>query len=162
MFYFLQIQAHGLADEAEFLRPAAFADVRRNFFCLDDIPAGDARGLAAELVERRNDLRVDVAVEHVLDDLDRLLVGHAQAVDELGLQPGFAHPLRDRFAAAVDEHGVDADRLEENHVAQHALDDLLVLHRAAAVLDDDGFSAVLLDVRKRFDQRLGACQMGIL
>ena len=78
-----------------------------------------------------------LVVEHVLDDPNRLLIGDAQAVDEARLQARFAHALRDGLAAAVNEHGIDADGLEENDVAQEALDDMLVLHGAAAIFDDE-------------------------
>ena len=85
-----------------------------------------------------------------------LLIGHAQAIDETRLQPRVAHALGDRLAAAVDEHGIDADRFEKDDIAQEPLDDLLILHRAAAVFDDEKLAAKFLDVGQRLDERFGA------
>ena len=97
-----------------------------------------------------------LVVEHVLDDADRLFIGDAQAVDEARLQARFAHALGDRLAAAVNEHGIDADGFEEDDVAQEAFDDLLVLHGAAAVFDDEERAAKFLDIGQRFDEGFGA------
>ncbi len=99
---------------------------------------------------------IDHAIEHFLDDADRLLVGDAQAVDEARLQPGVAHALGDRLAAAVDEHGIDADGFEEDDIAQEALDDVFVLHGAAAVFDDEELAAKFLDEGQRLDEGFGA------
>ena len=54
--------------------------------------------------------------------------------------------------AAVDDHRVDADRFQKDHVVQGALDEVLVLHRAAAVLDDERLVAELLDERQRIQE----------
>ena len=88
--------------------------------------------------------------------LDGLLVGHAQAVDESRLHPRVAHALGDRFAAAVDQHGIDAHGFEKDDVAQEPLDHLLVLHGAAAVLDDEKLPAKFLDEGQRLDEGFGA------
>ena len=108
-----------------------------SFFPTSTSLPAQADGAAAELDEPGDDDGIDLVIEHVLDDADRLLIGHAQAIDEARLQPGLAHPLGDRLAAAVDQHRVDADGFEEDDIAQKTLDDVLVFHRAAAVFDDE-------------------------
>ena len=100
---------------------------------------------------------IDHAVEHALDDRDRLGIRHAQAVHEARLLSRIAHPLRDRLAAAVDHDGVDAHRFEQHDVAQQTVNHRIILHRAAAVLDHKKFAAEFLDVRQRLDESLGAC-----
>ena len=67
-----------------------------------------------------------------------LLVGHAQAADELDGQAEPLHVGRDLRAAAVDDDRVQPDVLEQHDVARELLAQRRVLHRGAAVLDDDG------------------------
>lgn len=55
-----------------------------------------------------------------------------QTVDEAGLQPGFRHGLGDGLAAAVDDHGVEAQDFQQNDVAHELLDQAGVVHGAAA------------------------------
>jgi hypothetical protein len=48
----------------------------------------------------------------------------------------------------VNHHDVHPDEFEENHVAREALFEVLVGHRTAAILDDDGLAVETFDVRK--------------
>ena len=72
-------------------------------------------------------------------------------------KPGVFHRAGDGFAAAVNDDGIDADGFEKNDVARHAVADVCVgrIHETAAVFDDEGRAAEFLDVRQRFEQRLG-------
>ena len=54
--------------------------------------------------------------------------------------------------AAVHDHRVHADQLQQHHVAREALLQLLVGHGVAAVLDDDGLAVEALDVRQRLGE----------
>ncbi len=149
-----------LADKAEIDRRDLAFGLRREALREQHALAGNANRAPAEAVELLHDPGVDMRVEHFLDDADGLLIGDAQAVDEARLQPRIAHALGDRFSAAVDEHGLDADGVEKDDVAQEALDDLLVFHGAAAVLNDEALAAKFLDVRERLDERFdtnGGC-----
>jgi hypothetical protein len=146
------------ADEPEVDAGGLALGLRRQLFADEHALAVDADCAPAEVVEHLRNAGVDLVIQHVLDDPDGLLIGDAQPVDEPRLQPCVAHALRDRLAAAVDEHGVDAHRLQEDHVAQESLDHVVVVHRAAAILDDEELSAEFLDERERLDQGFGACE----
>jgi hypothetical protein len=54
----------------------------------------------------------------------------------------------DLRTAAVDHHHVHSDELEENHVARETLLEVLIGHRIAAILDDDGLAVETFDVRE--------------
>ena len=101
----------------------------------------------AVAVDQQHDVLVDLADEHHLRDLDGLRVGHAQAVDELHRQVEPLHVAGDLRAAAVDDHRVHADVLEQHDVARELLLQRGVDHRRAAVLDHDGLAVELADVR---------------
>ena len=79
---------------------------------------------------------------------------HAQALDEARGQVFLPHRRRDGLAAAVDDDRVDADRLEKDDVAHHALDQVGIFHRRAAVLHHDGAPAKLLEIGQRLEQRV--------
>ena len=115
--------------------------------------AGQADGEAAGRVDGRDDLLVDRAGEHHLDDVDGLLVGHPQAVDELALDlEALEHPA-DLRAAAMHHDGVDADLAQQHDVAGEQAEQLLLAHGVAAVLDDEGGAGVAPHVGQRLAQR---------
>ena len=61
----------------------------------------------------------------------------------------------DLRAAAVDDHGIDARLLEQNHVAGEVPRGRLVAHGVAAVFHDDRRLVVAQHVRQRLHQDLG-------
>jgi hypothetical protein len=63
--------------------------------------------------------------------------------------------LVDLRAAAVHDHRVHADQLQQHHVVREALLQLLVGHRVAAVLDDDRLAVEAADVGQRLGQDVG-------
>ena len=83
--------------------------------------ARQADRLAAGRLDRGHDLLVDAAGEHHLDDLDRGRVGDPQALDELALDLEAVEHRLDLRPAAVDHDRVDADLLEQHHVAREVL-----------------------------------------
>ena len=103
-------------------------------------------------VQAQDDVLVDLADEHHLDDLDRRLVADPQPRDELHRHPEALHVLRDVGPAAVDDDGVHADVLQEHDVAGELLAQAGVGHRGAAVLDDDRATVELPDVGKRLEE----------
>ena len=61
----------------------------------------------------------------------------------------------DLRAAAVDDHRIHADQLEQHHVAREAFLQLRIGHGVAAVLDDDGLVEEALDVGQRLGEDPG-------
>ena len=113
------------------------------------------RGLAVA-VEPLDDVGVDLAEQHHLRDLDRRRVGDPHALDERDLHPEPLHVLGDVGPAAVDDHRVQADVLEQDDVGRELVAQLLVGHRRAAVLDHHRAAVELADVGQRLEQRLDA------
>ena len=114
-------------------------------------------GLAAGGVDVADDLLVDRAGQHHLDDLDGLFVGDAQAVDEFRLDAELLQHGGDLRAAAVHHHRIDRGLLQQHHVAGEIARGLLLAHGVAAVFHHDDFLVVALHVRQRLgqDARLG-------
>ena len=107
------------------------------------------------VVEEAKDIGVDLALDDILHHLDGLLVGHAQAADEVGGDAGLGHGAADGLAAAVHQDDLDADSPHEGHVAQQAEEVVRRLHDAAADLDDHEAPAEVLDVRHGLDEDVG-------
>ena len=70
--------------------------------------------------------------------------------------PEALHVAGDVRAAAVDDDRVHPHVLEEDDVRRESVHQLLVGHRGAAVLDDDGAPVELPDVGQRLEERLDA------
>ena len=111
----------GLADEAEVddVLDVAAAAARVTLRAITMLPSLPHRPIARPPcgVDRADDLLVDRAGEHHLDDLDRRLVGDAQAGGELRLDAELVEHRADLRPAAVDDHRIDAGLLEQDHVA---------------------------------------------
>ena len=133
--------------------PAARAEQRA-------VLARQAHGLAPVVVDQPDDLLVDLAHEDHLDDLHRLLVGDPHPAHELRLLAEALHERADLRSAAVDDHGVDADEVQQDHVEREGALEVGLLHGGAAVLDDDGLAAELPDVREGLHEDLGAPVIG--
>jgi hypothetical protein len=74
-------------------------------------------------------------------------------VDERRREP---EPLRGRghlLSAAVDDHGVDPDVLEQRQVARERRGELRLLHHGAPHLHHDARPAMLLEERQRLQER---------
>ena len=117
--------------------------------------AGQTDGQRAVHVDGRHDVAVHLAHQDHAGDVERLGIGHPQAVAELGFlaQPG--HEIADLGTAAVHHHHPDAHRLDEHDVLGEAGRGLGVDHGVAAVLDDDGRTQEPADVGQGLDQQAG-------
>ena len=82
--------------------------------------AGEPDGAAAGLVDEADELLVDRAGQHHLDDLDGLLVGDAQAAGELRLDAEPLEHVADLRAAAMHHHRIDGGLLHQHDVAREA------------------------------------------
>jgi len=107
-------------------------------------------------VDEADGLLVDLADQHHLDDLDRFLVGHAHAADERRLLAQPLHERADLRPAPVHDHGIDADEVKQDDVERERLLEIGLVHGGAAVLDHDGLSPELPDVRERLHEDLDA------
>jgi hypothetical protein len=121
------------------------------------IAAGQPDRGAAEVVDQPHQLRVELAAQHHLDDLELRRVGDALPVDERRL---VAEPIGERgdlLAAAVDHHHVDADPVEQDQILGEPLPQRRVVERDPADLDHHGLAAKLRDERQGLDEhpRLG-------
>ncbi len=117
--------------------------------------AAKADRLAAGLVDEADDLLVDRAREHHLDDLDRRRVGDAQAAGEFRLDAEPLEHVADLRPAAVHDHRIDGGLLQQHDVAGEAPRHLLLAHGMAAVFHDDDLLVVALHVRQRFGEDVG-------
>jgi hypothetical protein len=71
-------------------------------------------------------------------------------MSKVGLDAQATEPLRDLRAAAVDQHRIDAEALEPDHIVE---DRALFAHRATD-LHHDRLADELADVRERFQERV--------
>ena len=106
------------------------------------------------VIDEADDLLVDLADQHHLDDLDRLLVGDAHAAHERRLLAEPLHERADLRPAAVDDDRIDADEVQQDNVERERLLEVSLVHGGAAVLDDNGLPPELPDVRERFHEDL--------
>jgi len=114
--------------------------------------AGEADRLAARLVDELDDLLVHLAAEHHLDHVHRLGIGDAHALHELALLAELGEHAFDLRPAAVHDHRVHADQLQQHHVMREAALELIVDHGVAAELDDDRLAVEALDIRQRLGE----------
>ena len=117
--------------------------------------AGKTDRLAAGFVDVADQLLVDRACQHHLDDLDGGGVGNAKPGGEFRLD---AEPLehgRDLRPAAMHHHRIDRGLLQQHDVAGKGFCGFLCAHGMAAIFDDDGFLVILLHMRQRLGQYAG-------
>ena len=133
------VDLHDVAHEAQLLAALdALIDVGAD--------AGQAHGLAADGVDAAHQLAVHLADEHRLHHMDDVRGGIAQAVDELHGDVQLLQHLVDAGAAPVAEDGLQPQQLEHHHVLEDGGLQLLIDHGVAAVLDDDDFAGILLQI----------------
>src|SRR5919204_2063043 len=145
----IDVDAIDLAHEADVL--ALGAGLAAGAEELPVVAAQADRRLAVA-VEAQDDVLVDLADEDHLRHLDGLGVGDPKSADELHRQPEALHVGGDLGPAAVHDDRVEPDVLEQHDVAGELLAQRRVLHRGAAVLDDDRLAVELPDVRERLEQ----------
>ena len=118
------------------------------------ILAGQPDCLAAVAVDEVDDVLVDFA-QHHLDHVHGLFVGDAHALDKLALFADLLQQVIDLRTAAVDDHRIHANQLEQHHIACEAFLQLGVGHGVAAVFDDDRLVEEALDIRQGFGEGMG-------
>ena len=120
--------------------------------------AGKAQGLAPGPGDPAHQLLVDRARQDHFRDFRRGLVGDTQTVDEGAFD---AQPLEhgaDLRAAAVDDHGVDADRLQKHDIAGEFHRRVFAPHGVAPVFHHEGAPGIAPEIGQGLYQRfrLGA------
>src|SRR5262249_31843962 len=107
------IDGHDFADTTEVESGAwPIQVIQEEFAAGKDLWAGEAPGGTAERVDGGHDLGINFARQDLIHDASGGGIGHALALDEVRSQAGLFHGAGDRFAAAVDDQGVDLDGLE--------------------------------------------------
>ena len=111
-------------------------------------------------VDGGDDVAVDLPHQHHAGDVERLGVGDAQPVAELGLLAQAGHQRADLRPPAVDDHGEDADGAHEHHIlGERGQGRALAVRRPVqsipAVFDHDDLAPEAPDVRQRLDQQRG-------
>ena len=149
----VDVDALDLADQADPLGIAVGRDLKQRA-----VLAGEPDRRLAVAVEPHDDVGVDLAEQDHLRHLDGLGVRDPDALDEAHLHPEALHVAGDVGAAAVDDHRVQADVLEQDDVGGELVAQILVLHRRAAVLDHDRAAVELADVGQRLEERLDVCR----
>src|SRR5438309_767936 len=116
--------------------------------------AGEPHGAAAVQVDQPDDLLVDLAHQHHLDDLHRLGIRHPHPAHEFRLLAQALHEGPDLRASAVDDHRPHPDQPEEEDVAGELLLEVGLLHGRAAILDDQGLALEGANIGQRLEQHL--------
>ena len=125
---------------------------------LFDLPRGEKPvavkrlRIRAAVAETLNDVGIHHVVERLADDLHRLRVRHPQPFHELRLVAGHLDCLRNRLAAAVHNHDLDADGIEKGNVIHNGVQVFLDLHHRSAELDEDDRPLEILNVRQSLGQ----------
>ena len=79
-------------------------------------------------------------------------VTRSQSVDKIRFYAGLAHPAADLLAAAVYDNRLESDQLEKDGIFDNVLHQIIVEHRAPAVLDDDDLAVEPLYIWQRLDE----------
>jgi hypothetical protein len=125
----------------------------------EDVTAAEADGAAAEAADGVDEVAVDDVLESVFDDGNRLSVSDSQAADEASGEAFFGHGFGDGFTAAVDDDWIDAGEFHEDDVAEEALDEIRVVHGAAAEFDEEGLAADSLEPWHGLYEDTGLCDL---
>lgn len=147
------------ADEAEVDGLTVFAFYGRGAVAEEDVAAAEADGAAAELADGVDEVAVDDVLESIFDDGNGLSVSDSQAADEACGETFFGHGFGDGLAAAVDDDWIDAGEFHEDDVAEEALDEIRVVHGAAAEFDEEGLAAEALEPWHGLDEDTGFCDL---
>ena len=108
-----------------------------------------------QLFDAGSDCFVDLARQYTLDNGERSIVRESSPLNEPRFDVGVGHGSRNGRAAAVDDNRPHADRFHEHNVDQQVAQRFLVLHDAAAQLDDGHAVAKPANPAQGLDQHVG-------
>ena len=118
------------------------------------IGTGNAHGEISVLVQRLDQLLVDLAHENGANQVHGLRRGDALPVLELDGDFHEIHRPGDGLTATMDDDGVHADDFKQHDVAHDIRAQLLVDHSRSTIFDDDGFTGDVLNPRQRLYEDL--------
>ncbi len=109
------------------------------------------------MIDQADNFLVDLADQDHLHHIHGLAVGHPHAMDIAGLNAQTIEQFIDLRSAAMDDHRVDADLFQQDHIQGELFFQMFIDHGMAAIFDDDGFMPEFLHIGKCFQQhvRLG-------
>src|SRR5262249_37127493 len=116
--------------------------------------AVQADGAAAQVPNAANDVGVDFLEQNANDDGQGFIIRVAAALDFLGVEAGCGHGPVNRLAPAVHQDGSQAHRLHKDHILQNGLQDVALLHGAAAQFDHCQPVAEPADIAEGLDQHI--------
>ena len=146
------IDLRRIADESQIDRLAALDHLHAVGGHQAGILAAEAQRIAARLGHRLDDLLVDLAGQHHLDDFDGGTVGDAQPVDEAALDLQTIQHLGDLRTAAMHHHRIDAHLLDQHDVAGEDAGELVIDHGMTTIFDDEGLARIALHIGQRLGQ----------
>src|SRR5512145_1776200 len=118
------------------------------------ILAGQAHGSPALVADQPDDILIDASPEHHFYDIHRWLIGDSQPRGEARLDAKSFQGVRDLRATAMDHDDPNPHVSQQTHVASKTLLQLLVDHRVAAVLHDEGALMKATNIRERLVEYL--------
>src|SRR5262245_23654944 len=129
-------------------------DLWRETSCLKYVATGKTFGVSTKFLHRRHNSGANQAIQNILDDFDRDFVGYSQAIYKTRCLARLPHALSNCLPTTVNQNRVNPYGLKKDDVTQKALNQVIIFHRAAAVLDDKSLASKPLDKRQRFQKRL--------
>jgi hypothetical protein len=115
---------------------------------------GNTKGLPAKTLEGLHNFWIDFSIQRSRHNLNRARIGHTEAVDKARCEPLGFHFCCDRLSPAMHKDRVDAHRFQKHNVAQKPVNNMLFLHRRAAILDDKSAAPEFLDIWQGLDKAL--------
>ena len=119
------------------------------------IQTAQAHSFATGILQALDQILIDLARQHLLNNVHSLLVGDPHAIQELSLFADLFQHAVDLRPAAVDQHHVDAYQLHQNDVVHDVVFQILVNHGIAAIFHHNGFTRVFFDIGQGLYQNLG-------
>src|SRR5690606_13894729 len=153
-----RLDALDIADETDVQPLTGLGWVGHEFLAgLDQatVLAGQAYGLAAGLVDHHDDVLLDLATQHPFDDLHGFGVGDAHVLDDGASLAVALEGAVDLPTAAMLHDGVEADELEQLHIACKAALQVFLGHGIAPVLAAGGPAVEAANVGAGLGRHLG-------
>ena len=128
------------------------AEFRIRRFAFEHMPVDAAKsdGFAADALDEVDERFIDLARQHHPHDLHGFFVGIAQSVDKYRFLAHLFEHFGNFGPAPVHQHDFDADQVQKHDVAHDGIFQFVVDHGVAAVLHDDDFMGIVLNIWEGF------------